>query len=681
VSSIRQRSCILAFTCLVLLAWPQHSWAYIGGPPATLGMMCSWSTHGVVMRIERIDKDKGIIFYRKVRDLKGKWPSEVARQFIAPGADRQYILNWAEPDKTIVMFALESYKWSHTYIDNCWFASTTADWQLWTMSHVEPTLLKWYGGKADKLVGASAAILGGREIVVPCMVGENPAELTLRRGKFHRLRASLKIQAYNPKEQFVAWGGDDFDALAGMPGFSQSLSLPRVGPDAQAISAIDIDGDGKIDLCLAGGGKVELLQNMDGSLLPVALPPIGGCRAAVWADYNGDGKPDLLLATTKGPRLFTNLGSSFRDDSHLLPKEASYNLTTAAWIDYDGDGRPDILLSNGYHGLCLYRNKGKAEAGRPQAGVPPSPASPPTWFEDVSAQVGLGPDGIGGNVKGDTLTVCDVNGDGRPDFLYGAGAGLLVLNTPKGFVEAKDSGISYQTGKVAPVFGDFNNDGHPDLFVPQRNGQCKLFQNDGTGHFTDVTARTGDLNRALGEVTCACWGDMDNDGALDLVIGCMGSPNRVFRNKGDGAFEDVTEALGLHKRIFNTQAVSLVDFNNDGILDIVFNNEGQDSILLLGKLVQETRRTPVALRVLGGDGVVGSRVRVVDQVGAFVHGQEISGGEGRGGQAAPVAHFALKPGAYRVEVRYSSGVVRRKEIVVRGTALRDLVDDRTARVN
>src|SRR5262249_4968876 len=69
-------------------------------------------------------------------------------------------------------------------------------------------------------------------------------------------------------------------------------------------------------------------------------------------------------------------------------------------------------------------------------------------FEDVSAKVGLGPDGIGSTVKGDTLTVCDVNGDGRPDFLYGAGTGILVINTPEGFKEMKDSGIKYKTGKV-----------------------------------------------------------------------------------------------------------------------------------------------------------------------------------------------------------------------------------------
>src|SRR5262249_36147445 len=112
-------------------------------------------------------------------------------------------------------------------------------------------------------------------------------------------------------------------------------------------------------LCLVGAGKVALFQNGGESFNEVGLPNVQGARAAVWADYNGDGLPDLLLATPTGPRLFTNLGkNAFRDDSHLLPKEPGYNLTSAAWIDYDGKGRPDILLGNGFHGLRMYRNVG-----------------------------------------------------------------------------------------------------------------------------------------------------------------------------------------------------------------------------------------------------------------------------------------------------------------------------------
>jgi hypothetical protein len=116
----------------LLLAGPPPAHAYIGGPPASLGMMCNWSTHVMVVQVERLDRDKGVIIYRKLRDVKGKWPAEVIRHAINPGMpERPYIMQWAEPGKTTVMFALESYKWSHTYIDKQWYAANTADWQWW----------------------------------------------------------------------------------------------------------------------------------------------------------------------------------------------------------------------------------------------------------------------------------------------------------------------------------------------------------------------------------------------------------------------------------------------------------------------------------------------------------------------------------------------------------------------
>src|SRR5262249_11632750 len=131
-----------------------------------------------------------------------------------------------------------------------------------------------------------------------------------------------------------------------------------------AISSVDLNGDGKPDLCLAGGGRIALLQNGGESLNEITLPGATGCRAAVWADHNGDGKPDVLLPTPARPKLDTNEGRPFRDDSHLLPHEPGYNLTAAAWIDYDGDGRPDLLLGNGFHGLRLYRNKGPVDTAK-----------------------------------------------------------------------------------------------------------------------------------------------------------------------------------------------------------------------------------------------------------------------------------------------------------------------------
>ena len=143
----------------------------------------------------------------------------------------------------------------------------------WGMSHGEPFLLRSFAGKLDKLAagrrrhagrqGGHRAVHGGRQQGRPA-----------RRGKaqIQRLKASLKLNDYNPKRDFVGWGGEDFRRVQGMPGFTHISALPRVDPDAQSISAVDFDGDGKPDLCLAGAGRVALLQNGGEAFGEVSLP-------------------------------------------------------------------------------------------------------------------------------------------------------------------------------------------------------------------------------------------------------------------------------------------------------------------------------------------------------------------------------------------------------------------------
>jgi hypothetical protein len=821
---------LLVLAVAAVLSWPRAVQGYVEAP-MSLGAVIQQSTNIVIIKVEKVDKENNRIIYRKVKDLKGTHNGDVIKHNIGRGGfnprEWQYTMEWAEPGKIAIFFHNGSA--CETCIGNYWYqAYAGGEW--WNLSHGEPFLLRSYAGKPQKLAQAVTAVLAGQEVAVSCMVDGNKDDLHMKRAKIQRLKVSLKLQDYNAKRDFVGWGGDaDWVRLSGMPGFTQYTGLTRVDPEAQAITALDFDGDGKPDLCLVGASKLVLIQNGGESLNELALPSSGGCRAAVWADYNGDGKPDLLLAGLNGPKLYTNMGGGqFRDDSHLLPRERCYNLTSAAWIDYDGDGKPDILLGNGFHGLRLYRNVGAADKSRtpllaggwyyigpfdynnpqdfnkvhpPEKGVdlkakykgkngeqaiwregkfadgginnlalfkpennnnaavylyreiecnapmevPVSLGSDDTltvwlngekihsediqraclpdqaqvnlklrqgknqllmkicqgagewafyfkflkdvptisWsFEDVSAKVGLGPAGIGSSAKGDTLTVADVNGDGRPDFLYGAGNGMLVLNTPTGFVEAKDSGISYKPGKVGPIFADFHGDGRLDLFVPQQ-GTSKLFRNDGKGKFTEVTGQAGDLAKPIGWATSAAAGDFYNDGKLHLLVGCLRGPNRFFRNLGNGKFKDETEALGLDQRIFNSQAVCMVDLNNDGVLDMVFNNEGQDSAVLLGNkaLVAASKRTPVTVQVNGTSGVIGSRVKVVDKAGKEQGVQYICGGEGRGGQKPLLARFALQPGNYRVEVRYSSGVTRAKEITVKDLPMRGVIDDQTAKVD
>ena len=155
-----------------------------------------------------------------------------------------------------------------------------------------------------------------------------------------------------------------------------------------------------------------------------------------------------------------------------------------------------LALKAGKNDLLIKIGQGNGDwAFYFRLGSLPAPLPTGPAFADVSEQVGLGPKGIASNVKGDSLTVADVNGDGRPDFLYGAGTGILVVSAKneKGepiFTEVKDSGISFTPGRVNPIFANLDNDAHPDLLVPQKTG-VKLFKNDGKGKFTDVTAKAG----------------------------------------------------------------------------------------------------------------------------------------------------------------------------------------------
>jgi hypothetical protein len=795
---------------------PSTTWAYVEAPQS-LGSVIQQSTHIMSVVVEKVDKEKNLIIFRKLEDLKSKHPTDVIRHNIGRAGfhprEWQYAMEWAEPGKIAVFF--HNGGASETCIGNYWYqAYPGGDW--WNMSHGEPFLLRSFAGKPEKLIPLVRDILAGKEVVAPCMIDGNKEDLALKRAKVQRLKASLKLLDYNPKRDFAGWGGEDLRALSGMPGFTHLGTLGRADPEAQAISVADVDGDGKPDLCLIGGGKLLVLQNGGDAYSEISLPGVSGCRAAVWADYNADGKPDLLLATAQGPRLFTNLGGTFRDDTSLLPSQPGWNLTAAAWIDADGDGKPDILLANGYHGLLLFRNnpppdlaakmippklgewnligpfddtgrrgfdtayppekefdltkeypgKGntkvrwrkenlpdgqvhslarfphnsqaacylsreiecatatempislgsddtlsvwlngerllhenvdrpcapdqnqlllKLKAGKNRlllkicqgegewafyfkAGEPRMQAS--GWFQDVSASTGLGPNGLAAGIKGDALLVADVNGDGRSDLLYAAANGLLVLNTPQGFVDAGNSGLTFQPGKVSPTFGDFNGDGFPDLVVPHPNG-CKLFRNDGTGRFADVTAETGDLAKSALGAVCAAWGDFDNDGRLDLVLGCIGAGNRYLRNLGDGRFADQSEEIGLTQKRFNTQAIMFVDLNQDGTLDLVMANEGQESVLLLGKPVAGAR-TAVTLALKGS--TVGSRATVVGQDGKPLAVHEVSGGDGRGGQRYSAARFALPPGNYKIEVRDSTGKLRSKDLTVADRPMRVIVD-------
>ncbi|HEU5228719.1 MAG TPA: CRTAC1 family protein [Ktedonobacteraceae bacterium] len=127
---------------------------------------------------------------------------------------------------------------------------------------------------------------------------------------------------------------------------------------------------------------------------------------------------------------------------------------------------------------------------------------------------------------------------------------------------------------AAVAAADYNNDGFIDVFVSSsgRNTPCHLFRNNHDGTFTDVAVQAGvaDLNKE-GGVMDAVWGDFDNDGWPDLYIVKWSAPNRLFRNNHDGTFTDVTRESGTGD-IANGNAAIWFDYNGDGLLDLYVGN-------------------------------------------------------------------------------------------------------------
>ena len=211
------------------------------------------------------------------------------------------------------------------------------------------------------------------------------------------------------------------------------------------------------------------------------------------------------------------------------------------------------------------------------------------------------------------LAVFDYNGDGRPDIFFtnGAQTPSLEKSSPRHanrlyrndggmrFTDVTDAagiaGVGYAMGAAA---ADYDNDGHVDLFVAGAR-QNQLLRNRGDGRFEDVTKTAG---IAGGDWAVAGgWIDYDNDGALDLLvvnyvkweaetnrycgdqargirIYChprffQGLPNRLYRNRGDGTFEDVSARAGVLSHIGKGMSVAFADYDHDRRLDMFVTND------------------------------------------------------------------------------------------------------------
>jgi hypothetical protein len=238
---------------------------------------------------------------------------------------------------------------------------------------------------------------------------------------------------------------------------------------------------------------------------------------------------------------------------------------TNAVADFDDDGDLDLFVGFNGRPNRLYRNDG----GR---------------FTDVAAALGVADSSATRSVAWG-----DFDADGNLDLFVGFGAGetswsrLYHSDGARFTDEAADRGVTLQGAFRQASFVDFDRDGDVDLFVAFRDRPNALLRNDG-GRFTDVAADLGvaDPRRSVG----AAWFDYDSDGDLDLVVANMdGDANGLFRNDG-GSFVDVAQEAGLADggRMLGDEASgtvrpTIVDFDNDGRLDVFMANYGPNGLL------------------------------------------------------------------------------------------------------
>jgi hypothetical protein len=217
--------------------------------------------------------------------------------------------------------------------------------------------------------------------------------------------------------------------------------------------------------------------------------------------------------------------------------------------------------------------------------VPPRYLLPPALFRseldagrftDIAAMLGVNPlNCAGGAVMEDfrncglldiVVTTCDPTG-----------TMVYFKNRGDGTFEecGKAAGLADQLGGLYCVQTDYNNDGWKDLFIcrgawtgiPQRP---TLLRNNGDGTFTDVTKEAGLMNLAVSQV--AAWADYDNDGWLDLYVGDEQGNGRLYHNRGDGTFEDVTEKAGVATPGVLCKGANWADFNGDRYPDLYVSN-------------------------------------------------------------------------------------------------------------
>jgi hypothetical protein len=368
------------------------------------------------------------------------------------------------------------------------------------------------------------------------------------------------------------------------------LDVERYG---LGVAAADYDNDGKVDLYLTALGGNRLLRNLGGGRFAdvTAKAGVGGSgfsTSAAFFDYDKDGRLDLFVAryvewspekdlfcTLDGRRKSYCTPESYKGQSGLLFRnrgDGTFEDTTAksgvqtpsakalgvAILDFDGDGWPDVFVANDTQPNSLYRNQRDGT------------------FRDLAVTAGVAFSEAGVARAGMGVDAADYDGSGRPSLIIGNfSTEMMALYHNEGtglFVDEAPTSTIGQTSLLSLTFAcfffDYDLDGRLDVFA--LNGHVAddieavqpkvtyaqaphLFRNAGGKRFEAVAAQSGEAlqRRIVGRG--AAYGDIDNDGDLDLLLTTNNGPAYLLRNDG-----------GNRNRYLRVRTIG-VKSNRDGI--------------------------------------------------------------------------------------------------------------------
>ncbi len=476
------------------------------------------------------------------------------------------------------------------------------------------------------------------------------------------------------------------------------------------VGLIDCGNDGKLDIIVVNGSTIEhfrqggdgliTLYHQDSGFKFTDITQSAGLTRKGWgmgvavADYDNDGLPDIYVTGYGGNALYRNLGNcKFEDVTDKAGVAGGGFSTGAAWGDYDRDGHVDLFVSRYVHfdidHLPTFGSDEKTcrfKGIRVQCGPWGMQGESDLLFhnkgdgtfEEVSKKARVDdPDryyGLG-------VEWGDYDDDGGPD-LYVAndsGPNYLYHNKHDGTFEDMSmlAGIAVsseglQQGSMGVDWGDYLHDGRAGMFVTNFTEQpSTLYRNLGKGEFSDVTwaaklAQPTYLNVSWGtgfvDFSNSGWPDIFIANGhvypqMDQIAGAAryAEPMQLFRNKGDGTFEDISNAFaGIPDA--SRRGAAFGDLNNDGNVDIVVLNMDGPPHLLLNEGGNHNHR--VLLKLIAAKSnkmAIGAKVTIT--VGKLIQTAEVRAGGSYLSSNDPRLHFGLGSGSNisEITVRWPDG--------------------------